>query len=279
MPARPCLFVACAPSGSRIHPPYVKLFRKNCPAESTRIVERPKNQGPEQLQRETAIGLLARAAKLAPQRAEVQKLLAIATSGFRDWEDSVAAWERYLTLEPNDDFARRERGLATVHTGQFDKGMADLEWFIARHPDDAMGRYEIGMAELDVDQEQALAQLDKSVALKPDFAEARSTRGSLYYQQGKPETALPDLEFAAARLPGDPVTLDRLGQTYVTLDRPADAVKVLRKAAELAPNDFTNPASLRPRAGRCGPDGRVRGGHGPLPATGPGQNHYRARRP
>src|ERR1017187_955169 len=49
MPARPCLFVACAPSGSRIHPSYVKLFRKNCPAESTRTVERPKNQGPEQL--------------------------------------------------------------------------------------------------------------------------------------------------------------------------------------------------------------------------------------
>src|ERR1019366_3990394 len=49
MPARPCLFVACAPSGSRIHPPYVKLFRKNCPAESTRIVERPTTQGPEQL--------------------------------------------------------------------------------------------------------------------------------------------------------------------------------------------------------------------------------------
>ena len=49
MHARPCLFVACAPSGSRIHPPYVKLFRKHCPAESTRIVERPKNQGPEQL--------------------------------------------------------------------------------------------------------------------------------------------------------------------------------------------------------------------------------------
>src|ERR1017187_320308 len=52
MPARPCLFVACAPSGSRIHPPYVKLFRKNCPAESTRIVERPKNQGPEQLRKQ-----------------------------------------------------------------------------------------------------------------------------------------------------------------------------------------------------------------------------------
>src|ERR1017187_652088 len=51
MPARPCLFVACAPSGSRIHPSYVKLFRKNCPAESTRTVEWPKNQGPEQLRK------------------------------------------------------------------------------------------------------------------------------------------------------------------------------------------------------------------------------------
>src|ERR1039457_1561483 len=57
MPARPCLFVACAPSGSRIHPPYVKLFRKNCPAESTRIVERPKNQGPEQLQVEAPFAI------------------------------------------------------------------------------------------------------------------------------------------------------------------------------------------------------------------------------
>src|ERR1017187_2620672 len=49
MQARPRLFVSCPPSGPRIPPPYVKLFRKHCPAESTRIVERPKNQGPEQL--------------------------------------------------------------------------------------------------------------------------------------------------------------------------------------------------------------------------------------
>src|ERR1039458_1943807 len=67
MPARPCLFVACAPSGSRIHPPYVKLFRKHCPAESTRIVERPKNQGPELLHRATTVycvGRVSRALKI-----------------------------------------------------------------------------------------------------------------------------------------------------------------------------------------------------------------------
>ena len=189
--------------------------------------------------RGTAIGLLAHAATLAPQRADVQQLLAIVTSEFRAWVDAVAAWKRYLALKPNDDEARRELGLAVVHTGQFDQGKVDLDWYIERHPDDPTGHYELAMAELDVDQEQAMAQLDKAIALKPDFAEARSTRGNLYYQLGKPEAGLPDLEFAAAQLPGDAVTLDRLGQTYVALDRPADGVKCLRKAVELKPDDST----------------------------------------
>ena len=190
-------------------------------------------------QREIAIGLLAHAAKLAPQRADIQEELAIVTTEFRDWEDAAAAWNSYLTLKPNDDDARRERGLAVVHTGQFDQGAADLRWFIERHPNDPTGHFELGMAELDVDQQQAMAELNKAVELKPDFAEARSTRGSLYYKLGQPETALPDLEFAAAKLPDDYVTLDRLGWTYVSLDRADDAVKFLRKAVALDPNEPT----------------------------------------
>jgi len=190
-------------------------------------------------QRETAIGLLARGAKLAPQNADIQKLLAVVTTEFQAWADAAAAWDRYVKLAPNDDEARRERGLAVVRTGQYEQGAADLEWYIQRHPDDPTGHFELGLAQLDVDMEQAMAQLDKAVALKPDFAEARSTRGGLYYQQGKPEVALPDLEFAAAHLPDDAVTNDRLGQAYVALDRPANAVKVLAKAVQLKPDDPT----------------------------------------
>jgi len=66
---------------------------------------------------------------------------------------------------------------------------------------------------------------------------ARSARGSLYYQMGKPEAAVTDLEFAVRLAPNDVVILDHLGQTYLALDRPAEAVRVLSKAAELAPAD------------------------------------------
>ena len=190
-------------------------------------------------QRETALGLLARAAKLAPGRADVQKEIAIIATELRAWADAAAAWGRYLALAPNDDVARRERGFNVVRTGKFEEGAADLRWFLDRHPDDPDGHYELAMAELDVDQDAAMAELDKAITLKPDFAAARSTRGGLYYKEGQPEVALADLEFAAAHLPDDAVTLDRLGWNYFSLDRPADAIKFLRKAVALDPDDPT----------------------------------------
>jgi hypothetical protein len=51
MTTRPCLLAVCAPSGSRIHQPYVKLFREDCPAKSVRILELPQKQGREQMQK------------------------------------------------------------------------------------------------------------------------------------------------------------------------------------------------------------------------------------
>jgi tetratricopeptide (TPR) repeat protein len=188
-------------------------------------------------QREAAVRLLAQAARLAPRRPDVQKLLAIVTGDLGAFADSLAAWERYLKLEPNDEFARRERGYTAVCLGQFEQGIADLKWFLARHPDDAVGHYQLGQAQSQADPAQALIHLDKALALKPDFVEARSARGSLYYRQGKPEAAVADLESAAALRPDDAISLDRLGQTYLALDRPADAVRVLREAAARAPED------------------------------------------
>jgi tetratricopeptide (TPR) repeat protein len=188
-------------------------------------------------QTEAALRLLAQAARLAPQRADVQKLLAITTGDLGALEDAAAAWDRYLKVEPNDDFGRRERGFTAIQMGKFEQGMPDLEWFVARHPEDAVGHFELGQAMSKDEPAKGLAQLDRALVLKPDFAAAHAFRGSLYYQSGKFEAALTDLEAAARLRPDDAVTLDRLGQTYSALERPADAVRVLRRAAELASGD------------------------------------------
>ena len=190
-------------------------------------------------QPEGALRLLAEAAKVAPQRADVQRLIAVTTGELQANEDSAAAWDRYAVLAPKDDTARRERGFARIHMRQFDTGLADLEWYIARHPDDPVGYYELGLAQSMNDPTKGLSNLDKALKLKPDFVEARSARGALYYLQGKPDAAVPDLEAAAASDPENGLILDRLGQAYRALDRLEDSIRTLRKASQLAPEEPT----------------------------------------
>jgi Flp pilus assembly protein TadD len=186
---------------------------------------------------QAALPLLVQAAKLAPRRADVQKLLALTTSLVGALDDALAAWDAYLKLVPDDDFARRDRAYTAVRMGQLEKGSAELERFLARHPGDAVGHYQMGVAQGQNDPAKGLAHLDRAVELKPDFAAAISARGALNYQLGRPETAVTDLANASKLRPADATNLDRLGQTYLALDRASDAVGVLQRAAELEPAD------------------------------------------
>ncbi len=185
-----------------------------------------------------AFHLLVQAAQLAPGRADIQRALAIAAGNLGEYKASAAAWDAYVQLDATDDTARRERGFAHAHIGQFDAGLVDLRWYVARHPDDAEAWYELGVVESAKDPDAGMSSLDRAIALQPDFAAARSVRGAVYYREGKPEAALPDLQLAASVQPGSAMIQYRLGQVYLALDRLSDALRYFRRAAELAPNDY-----------------------------------------
>jgi tetratricopeptide (TPR) repeat protein len=188
-------------------------------------------------QKEGAVELLAAAAPLAPQRSDIQLLLAHLTSDLGYYADSRQAWNRYAQLMPHDDLARRERGYAAAILGDHGQSTADLQWYAGKHPEDAIGHYELGIAETVSDVDRAFAELDRALALKPDLTAAIFSRGLLNYQQNKLAAALTDLEAANKALPDNAIILDRLGQTYLALDRTVDAVSVLSQAAKLAPQD------------------------------------------
>lgn len=189
-------------------------------------------------QQETAVQLLAEAARLAPDRSDVRQLLARTTADLGYFGDAVAAWDRYLKLVPADDVARRERAFVFSAIGEnMNSALADLKDFASRHPNDAVGHYELGIAEASEAPENALLELNRALALKPDLTAARIARGLLHLKQGDFEAALPDFKTAAAQEPNNAAVFDRLGQTYLGLGRPADAVPILRRAAELAPRD------------------------------------------
>ncbi len=184
-----------------------------------------------------AVELLVRAEKLDPRRADVEKLLAVTAAELGAFDDAAKAWERYRKLLPDDALGQREQANSLAQMGQTEPGIAGLREFLARHPDDAIGHYELGLALRTQDLDQARKQFDRAIELEPGYLPARTARGSLYYQEGKPDAALPDLEAAASLQPDDAGVEDRLGQAYQALNRPQDAVRVLRKAVVLNPDD------------------------------------------
>ncbi|HVY93184.1 MAG TPA: tetratricopeptide repeat protein [Bryobacteraceae bacterium] len=192
-------------------------------------------------QPEQAIRLLAKAAQIAPQRADVQKLIAIEARNIKADEDSVAAWDRYLKLVPNDEEAQRERAFGKARLQKLDEALPELRAYVAKHPDDAVGFYELGMSESVDDPGKAIERLNRAIELQPDFVAARGARGILLHLSNQPEKAAADLQFAVDHIPEDAPEraplLDRLGQALVAMDRVNDAVPVLRKAEELAPDD------------------------------------------
>ena len=191
-------------------------------------------------QQEKALELLAKAEKLAPERADIQRLLAHTSADLGYFGDSIQAWDRYLKLVPNDDVARRELAFAQTAVGEnMQAGIADLESFVRKHPKDAVGHYELAIAKSPTDRDLALNELDRALTINPDLAAARMARGVLRYRQGDAAAALADFEFAAQHEPDNPNVLDRLGETYLALNRSADALPVLHKAADLAPRDST----------------------------------------
>src|SRR6266404_5353846 len=71
----------------------------------------------------TASAVLYRAARLAPDRADVLLLLAHATEELGYYEDTASTLEKYLKLRPADEVAHRELGFSLILQGKFDEGL------------------------------------------------------------------------------------------------------------------------------------------------------------
>lgn len=188
-----------------------------------------------------AARLLTEAQKLSPERADVFLLLAQVSYHLEFYEDAAAAYTRYLKQKPDDDAARRERGMALACANQPASALADLEWYVRKHPRDALGYYELAVAEQSADRPKAFAALDRALALDPSMVQAHYTRAVLNIEEEKPGPAIDDLKLVAERDPSNYRVLVHLGQAYLAADRATDAAEVLKRAVDIAPGQ---PAAL-----------------------------------
>ncbi len=184
-----------------------------------------------------ALPVLVRANRLAPDRADILLLMAQASYNAGYYADTVTAYEKYLKLKPDDDIARRERGFALARSFWMKEGVKELEWYVSRHPKDPVGYYKLAAAQSPENKEQSLELINKVLALKPDFHEARYARGLLYLQLNQPAEAVADLKAYLSVDPGNVQALDQMGRALLKVGEPQAAVDYLQKAISKDPSD------------------------------------------
>ena len=83
---------------------------------------------------------------------------------------------------------------------------------------------------------EAVQTYSRVIALRPDFAEGWNRRATVYYLAGDFRRSIADCDEVLKRNPGHFGALAGLGQIYLQLDQPADALKWLRRALDANPN-------------------------------------------
>ncbi|MDX1979248.1 MAG: tetratricopeptide repeat protein, partial [Bryobacteraceae bacterium] len=185
-----------------------------------------------------AVYLLAQAHQKAPGHPGILLALARAAEDAGYYGDAAIAYDRYLKLQPTDETARRDRARVLGLTGtRLEEGLKEMEAYIARHPDDPAGHFNLAQFSWRTKPEQSLEQLATALRLDPKFAPAHVARAWLLHRLGRDEEAVLHLNSALAVTPHDVRALDLLGVAYLSLDRARDAEPVLRRAVQLAPKD------------------------------------------
>jgi tetratricopeptide (TPR) repeat protein len=86
------------------------------------------------------------------------------------------------------------------------------------------------------DAQSARDMFDRAIAVKPDYAEAWNRRALLFFNDGKYDEAIADLESTLTYEPRHFGAWIGLGMIFESIDRPDAALKAYRKALEIHPH-------------------------------------------
>jgi tetratricopeptide (TPR) repeat protein len=130
------------------------------------------------------------------------------------------------------------RGLAYFAKGEDDHALADYDRAIALKPDFESAYVRRGLAYHDRGQyDRAIADFNQAIRLRPDNADAYDGRASAAYQSGAYGDALRDLDWLIAQKPRDVLTHIKRASTYSKLEDHDRAIADIDRAMELSPDD------------------------------------------
>lgn len=159
-------------------------------------------------------------------------------------QEALAVYRELLRVRPEDVEAQRILGRLFCELRLFEE--AKELYLRAGKNKDLSGAYnEVGLTCLELGRpDEAVSLYLKSVALRPDSAEAHANLGVAFRQLGKTTEAIAAYRKAISLNPGlVDVYLD-LGYLFASLGQDGEAVTLYRRAAEINPGNAVPPYAL-----------------------------------
>jgi tetratricopeptide (TPR) repeat protein len=145
--------------------------------------------------------------------------------------------DRAIQAQPDNPGAFFIRGLVRRRQGDDEGAISDLDVAINAQPS-AIAYLERSAAKFHLGRiDQALEDADRSIAMKPDFVDARHSRGELRASVGGYAGALEDLNEAVRLAPNDALVRRDRGAVYFNEGDFAAAVADFDQSLQLAPTD------------------------------------------
>jgi len=147
------------------------------------------------------------------------------------WYGPAILW---LALVAQNDIV--QRGLEALEAHKYQEAAESFAQAVQKDPDDFAALFHLALAHsLLGKDEQAIAEYQRVLELKPGLYEAQLNLGILLLRQKRPQQALPFLQAAAAARPEQARAQTHLGLALLEIGQLADAEKALAVAVRLDP--------------------------------------------
>ena len=159
----------------------------------------------------------------------------------RDWSNAEREFKRAIELDPEFAHAHNWYSHFLMAMGRIDESFAESQIALKLDPlDDSINQY-LGWHHIHARQfDRAIAQLEKTLALNPDFFLARVTLGMAYEQKGEVAKAIDEFK-KAYKLEKSSMVLGFLGHAYARAGNIREAQKILEELRELSERIYVPP--------------------------------------
>ncbi|HSU58211.1 MAG TPA: tetratricopeptide repeat protein [Bryobacteraceae bacterium] len=143
----------------------------------------------------------------------------------KNYDGALIEYKKAIEVAPRQPGAHYKLGDLYWSLSQWDNATAQFKAELANDPGNCMAQWKIGdiLVQQSIKPEEALAEVNKALAMCPNLTEARLDRGRLLLRLHRVQDALTDLKIAEKATPNDPAVHFSLAQAYRALGQAGEA--------------------------------------------------------